>query len=224
MSSSSTPDPLLGQLCTSCVRRGRGLADRQVTPATCASAMLHAMMRRPLALLVFVLLAASCSAGGGASSSGRVLHVVAAENFWGSVAAQLGGDRARVQSVVTDPNADPHEYESNTNDARAFATADLVVLNGAGYDDWARKLLSASPNAGRKALVVADLLGKKRGDNPHFWYNPAWVLRVTDQITAELKSLDGGDSSYFDEQRSAFGVALRPYEDRLARIKQRFSG
>jgi zinc/manganese transport system substrate-binding protein len=171
-----------------------------------------------------MLVAASCSAGSGPSSTDTVLRVVAGQNFWGSIGTQLGGERARVQSVVTDPNADPHEYESNTNDARAFASADLVVLNGAGYDDWGQKLLSASPNVNRRVLVVADLLGKKKGDNPHFWYSPQWVLRVADKITSELKALDPGDSSYFDQRRSAFGTALWPYEARLAEIKRKFAG
>ena len=79
--------------------------------------------------------ASGCANPGSAGGSG-VVHVVAGENFWGDIATQLGGARANVESVVTDPNADPHEYESSTNDARAFATASLVILNGAGYDDW----------------------------------------------------------------------------------------
>jgi len=153
-----------------------------------------------------------------------VVQVVAGENFWGDIATQLGGSRASVQSVVTDPNADPHEYESNTNDARAFATAGLVILNGAGYDDWGQKLLQASPNSSRVVLNVADLLGKKEGDNPHFWYDPAAVIKVADKITAEYRSIDPADSSYFDQQRSAFATSLQPYMHRLAEIKQKFSG
>ncbi|MGH7870471.1 MAG: metal ABC transporter solute-binding protein, Zn/Mn family [Candidatus Dormibacteraceae bacterium] len=157
-------------------------------------------------------------------SAGRVLNVIAAENFWGSIAGQLGGDRARVQSVVTDPNADPHEYESNTDDARAFAQADLVILNGAGYDSWADKLLQANPNRQRQVLTVADLLGKKEGDNPHFWYNPQWVVQVSSEITARLKRLEGANSGYFDRQQAALVNALKPYQNRIAEIRLRFAG
>src|SRR5215470_9994143 len=64
-----------------------------------------------------------------AAVSGGVVQVVAGENFWGSIATQLGGKHASVTSVVTDPNADPHEYESNTSDARAYAQANYVILN-----------------------------------------------------------------------------------------------
>ena len=150
--------------------------------------------------------------------------MVAGEGFWGDIATQLGGTHAHVQSVVTDPNADPHEYESSTNDARAVAAANLVILNGAGYDNWGQKLLQASPNQGRKVLVVADLLGKKSGDNPHFWYDPDYVIKVADEITAEYRSLDSGDASYFDQRRAAFTTALEPYMNRLAEIKQKFAG
>ena len=184
------------------------------------------MRLRILVVVTAAMMAAVACVGGGSTngSSGSVLQVVAGQNFWGSIASQLGGSKANVQSVVTDPNADPHEYESNTNDARAFATANLVILNGAGYDDWGQKLLAANPNQSRKELVVADLLGKKSGDNPHFWYNPTYVIQVADKITAEYKSLDSGDSAYFDQQRSAFTAAMQPYMQRLNEIKQKFAG
>lgn len=175
-------------------------------------------------MAVFLVATASACAGNGSTAGSGAVQVVAGENFWGDIAAQLGGSRASVQSVVTDPNADPHEYESNTNDARAFATANLVILNGAGYDDWGQKLLQASPSHSRTVLNVADLLGKKSGDNPHFWYDPGFVTRVADKITAEYKSIDSADSSYFDQQRAAFATSLQPYMHRLSEIKQKFSG
>src|ERR1700733_2584363 len=77
------------------------------------------------------------------------IQVVAAENFWGSLLSQLGGNRVQVTSIVSDPNADPHEYESNTTTARQFAAARYVVLNGAGYDSWGNKLLGANPETNR---------------------------------------------------------------------------
>jgi zinc/manganese transport system substrate-binding protein len=175
-----------------------------------------------MVLLVLVVVISACAPG--RAGGGSALHVVAAENFWGDIAAQLGGARAEVQSVVTDPNADPHEYESNANDARAVADANLVIVNGAGYDTWTDKLLAASPNAARRVLVVADLVGRRQGDNPHFWYDPDYVLEVADGITAEYRSLDTTGASYFDKQRSAFATALQPYTQRLTEIKQRFAG
>src|SRR5579884_24421 len=90
-----------------------------------------------------------------------IIQVVAGENFWGSLVSQLGGSHVHVTSIVSDPNADPHEYESSNSTARSFATANYVILNGAGYDSWGDKLLSASSNKNRTVLKIADLLGKK---------------------------------------------------------------
>ncbi len=174
-------------------------------------------------VMLVLLTSEGCTAASSTGASG-VLQVVAGEGFWGDIASQLGGTHANVQSVVTDPNTDPHEYESSANDARAVATANLVILNGAGYDDWGQKLLQASPKQGRKVLVVADLLGKKSGDNPHFWYDPDYVIKVADEITTEYRSLDPADASYFDQRRGAFTTALEPYMRRLAEIKQKFAG
>ncbi|MGH2504482.1 MAG: metal ABC transporter solute-binding protein, Zn/Mn family [Ktedonobacterales bacterium] len=170
---------------------------------------------------------AGCAANGaalGANGAGGSLQVVAGENFWGSIVAQLGGMRVSVKSVVTDPNADPHEYESSAADARAFATARYVVLNGAGYDSWAQKLLDANPVDGRKVLTVATLLNKRAGDNPHFWYNPDYVERVVSRVTADLTSLDPAGASYYAQRRAAFETALKPYHDRIAAIRTSFAG
>ena len=182
--------------------------------------------RLALALMAAAVtsLAAGCGSTGSTAPSSHTLEVVAGQNFWGSIAAQLGGTQVSVTSVVTNPNADPHDYESSTKAARAFATADYVILNGAGYDDWASKLLSANPNQSRKVFTVADLLKKKAGDNPHFWYNPDWVEKVADKITADYQAIDSADSGYLGQQRAAFRTALQPYHDRIAKIRSAFPG
>jgi zinc/manganese transport system substrate-binding protein len=177
-----------------------------------------------LAAAAGALVAAGCGTPGSTANSTHTLQVVAGQNFWGSIAAQLGGTHVSVTSIVTNPNADPHDYESSTKDARAFATADYVILNGAGYDEWASKLLSANPNPSRKVFTVADLLKKRVGDNPHFWYNPDWVEQVADKITADYQAIYAADASYFSQQRAAFRTALQPYHDRIAKIRSAFSG
>jgi len=152
------------------------------------------------------------------------LHVVAAENFWGSIVAQLAGRTATVTSIVTDPNADPHTYESSSNDARAFADADYVIVNGAGYDGWAQQLLSANPKAKRRVLTVAEMLGKKEGDNPHFWYDPDDVTAVVNRMEADLEALEPAQVPYLQAQQTAFAVAMAPYRSRLSAIRATFSG
>jgi zinc/manganese transport system substrate-binding protein len=99
-----------------------------------------------------------------------------------------------------------------------------VILNGAGYDGWGQKLLDANPSSHRTVLNIAQLLGKKPGDNPHFWYQPGYVVAVVDKITAAFKVVDPADASFFDQQRAAFTAALKPYVDRLAAIKSKFAG
>jgi zinc/manganese transport system substrate-binding protein len=177
-----------------------------------------------LALMMPACGSAASSSSTGSEPPGQHLNVVAGENFWGSVAIQLGGSQVTVRSVVTDPNADPHDYQSDTSTARAFATADYVILNGAGYDAWADKLLSANPSSRRKVFTVADLLGRKEGDNPHFWYSPDDVVRVADRIASDLRSIDSADSDYFTAQRSAFTTALGPYLSRISAIRTKFTG
>ena len=183
----------------------------------------HTMRRGGAILMLLGIGLASCGSPA-SSSTTTTLQVIAAENFWGSIAGQIGGSRVSVTSIVTNPNADPHGYETSTKDARAFATADYVILNGAGYDDWGSKMLDANPAPNRKVLTVAGLLHKKAGDNPHFWYNPDWVEQVADRITADYQALDAADSSYFSEERTALGAALQPYHDRVEKIRAAFGG
>src|SRR5947209_10252719 len=135
--------------------------------------------------LAVVVLAVLVAAGAGAAMENRAagsttggLQVVAAESSWGSIAAQLGGSRVHVTSVITSPATDPHDYEPTAVDARALAGAQLVIVNGIGYDPWAPKLLAANPVEGRIVLTVGDLVGIKAGGNPHRWYSPGNVEQV----------------------------------------------
>jgi zinc/manganese transport system substrate-binding protein len=153
-----------------------------------------------------------------------IIQVVSGENFWGNIVSQLGGNYVQVLSIVSDPNADPHEYESNTNDARAFANANYVILNGAGYDSWGDKLLSANTNPNQKVLRIADLLGRKEGDNPHFWYNPVYVNQVVAQMENDLVSIDPSHADYYKEQYIALQKSFSEYQDRIASIKKQFGG
>jgi zinc/manganese transport system substrate-binding protein len=178
---------------------------------------------RVVAIGLALGLSACGSAVTGSSGGGR-LQVVAAENFWGSIATQLGGGKVDVTTIVSNPNADPHDYESSTADARAVAGADYVILNGAGYDDWGKKLIAANPNANRHVLTVANLLRKRAGDNPHFWYNPRWVDQVAAKITADYQAIDATDSRYFAQQLAVFQRALAPYHERIAEIRSNFGG
>jgi len=165
------------------------------------------------------------AAGPAAGSGPKVLAVVAAENFWGSIAAQLGGTHAAVTSIITNPDTDPHTYEPTTGDARTVARASYVVVNGIGYDPWAPKLLAAQPDPARRVLTVGDLVGVKEGGNPHRWYSPPDVMKVIDQVTSDYKVLDQADATYFDAQRTAFlTTGLARYRSLIADIKSKYAG
>lgn len=156
-------------------------------------------MRTPIPLLATVGLLAAATACS-TSSDGKTLHVVAAENFWGSIASQLGGTHTQVTSIINNPATDPHDYEPTAADARTVAGAQYTIVNGIGYDAWADKLLAASPSTTRTDLKIGDLVGLKPGGNPHRWYSPADVHRVIERITADYKTLTPAGASFEDWQ------------------------
>jgi zinc/manganese transport system substrate-binding protein len=186
--------------------------------------------RASAALLILAALAVALLAGCGGSSSSATgsagkLNVVAAEDFWGSIAEQLGGDQVEVTNIITNPAADPHDYEPTSEDARTMAGAQMGIVNGIGYDPWASKLLAANPSSGRTVLTVGDLLGLKEGDNPHQWYSPASVQKVIEQITDDYKQADPGHAAYFDAQQHRFEtVGLARYHGLISQIRSRYAG
>jgi zinc/manganese transport system substrate-binding protein len=168
----------------------------------------------------------AAGSSGGSTGGGRgKFEVVAAENSWGSIAAQLAGDRARVRSIIVNPHTDPHSYEPTAQDARTMAGARLAIVNGIGYDNWAPKLLEASPLSGRVVLSVGGVLGLKEGDNPHQWYSPTHVLAVVRQIVADYDRLDPVDGAYFARQKQLFeGHNLARYDQLRGQIRAGFAG
>src|SRR4051794_21019860 len=179
-------------------------------------------MRRSGSDLAAVLLVggaallAGCGSSAGSfpgSASGK-LQVAAAENFWGSIAAQLGGEKVAVTSIVVNPNTDPHAYEPSASDGVTMARSQMAIVNGIGYDTWASKLIAANPSSRRTVLDVGSLLGLEAGENPHQWYSPASVRRGIGALLAEDKRLDPKDASYFDRRRTAFETTSLPEYDR----------
>jgi zinc/manganese transport system substrate-binding protein len=183
-----------------------------------------------LTVLLAALGLAACSTGEGpagspGASATRPIQVVAAENFWGSIAAQLGGSRVHVTDIITSPDADPHDYEPTAEDGRAIATADLVLVNGIGYDTWASKLAAADPSSSRIDLTVGALLGVAEGGNPHRWYNPDDVRRVVGALVSDFGRIDPGDREYFAQQERTFETtALAPYDGVISAIRTTYAG
>ncbi|MEA2225911.1 MAG: zinc/manganese transport system substrate-binding protein [Solirubrobacteraceae bacterium] len=186
-----------------------------------------------VALVALAVVVAGCgrssspgaSAAGSKGSNHATFDVVAAENFWGSIAAQLAGDRATVQSIIVNPDTDPHSYEPTAQDARTIAGATLAIANGIGYDNWMTQVLGASPASGRIVLDVGDLLGLKEGDNAHQWYSPTSVYKVIDAIVADYDRLDPADSAYFAQQKRTLETqGFARYNQLRQEIRAKYEG
>ncbi len=181
-------------------------------------------------LVIVIVLAAfigfylSGNPNANSNSTSNVIKVVAAENFWGSLVTQLGGTRVSVTSIVSDPNTDPHEYESNAANAVAIANAQFVIVNGAGYDTWALQLIAASNTPHQVVLNVQELIGQPVGANPHFWYSPTYVNETVAAMYNNLVSMDPSHTSYYTQQYAALNASLGVYMAREAEIKQQFGG
>lgn len=180
----------------------------------------------PAAVLGSTLLTAGCgSPAGPVATPGAAVQVVAAENFWGDITAQIGGSHVQVTSIITDPNTDPHSYETDASDAAAISGADFAIVNGAGYDDLASKLLGASSGSGRVVLTMAAAVGAGGADvNPHLWYDPTFVRTGARAIEADLARLDPVDTSSFKAGLAAFDRSYQPYLDTIASIRASYAG
>jgi zinc/manganese transport system substrate-binding protein len=152
------------------------------------------------------------------------LIIVAAENFYGDVAAQLGGPHVVVSSILSNPDQDPHLFEADPRTARALSNAGLVIYNGADYDPWMDKLLQASTSSRRTVLVAADLIGKKAGDNPHLWYALQTMPAVAKAIHHCLDTADPANQADYDRRYQVFLDSLHPLAAQVATLKGRYAG
>jgi zinc/manganese transport system substrate-binding protein len=152
------------------------------------------------------------------------LAVVAAENFYGDVAQQIGGPDVAVTSILSSPDQDPHLFEASPSTARQLAAAKIVISSGADYDPWMEKLLAASKAQGRREIVVADLVHKKSGDNPHLWYEPASMKALANRLTDDLSAADPAHKADYQKRAAAFIESLIPLDGRIAEMKKKYAG
>ncbi|AUT58585.1 metal ABC transporter solute-binding protein [Paraburkholderia terrae] len=175
-------------------------------------------LMRAVASTVFVF-----AFGQAAHAQDTKIPVVAAENFYGDVVQQLGGDRVDVTSILSNPDQDPHLFEASPKTARALQHASLVVYNGADYDPWMTKLLNVSKNDKRKTIVAAELIGKKSGDNPHLWYDPSTMPAVARAVSAALASADPAHKAAYDANLAKFLDSLKPIADKVAALRSQYA-
>ncbi len=152
------------------------------------------------------------------------LRIVAAENFYGDIARQIGGGEVAVISILTNPDQDPHEFEASPSTARALAGARLVIYNGVDYDPWAVKLLSASPSASRLVVVAASLVHKKPGDNPHLWYEPGTMPALAEDLADTLAKLDPAHRADYAQRLESFQQSIKPLDAKIAMLRRKYAG
>jgi zinc/manganese transport system substrate-binding protein len=151
------------------------------------------------------------------------IAIVAAENFYGDVARQIGGDRVFVTSVLNNPDQDPHLFETSPSVAREISAAKIIVYNGADYDPWMEKLLKVAPKPIRSVIKVSDLLNKKPGDNPHLWYDPATIPIFANVLAGALSKVDPQHAGDYAMRLKSFTASLRPLNDKIGKIREKYA-
>ena len=176
-----------------------------------------------IGLLLLLSACANFTAKSGTASVGTI-NVVAAENFYGNIVKQLGSSYVSVTSIISDPNVDPHQYESSVQTAIAVSKAQLVIANGGGYDSWMDKLLEAAPSNNRIVLKGYDTAQVKLPDNVHVWYSVEDIATIAQTITDNLKKLDAAHAATFDANLNAFQQSLTPIQQKMSAIKAKYQG
>jgi len=152
------------------------------------------------------------------------IAIVAAENVYGDVAAQIGGPDVKVTSILSTPTQDPHAFEASAAAARALADADIVIHNGVAYDPWVERLLAGSTAPRRAVVVVADLMHRQPGDNPHLWYDPKTMPVVAARIADELTARNPAHAELYRVRLKAFYDSLKPIDARIEALRAKHAG
>ncbi len=171
-----------------------------------------------------LILAALAVAACALPAQAQPITILAAENFYGEAAQAIGGDRVHVKSVIVAPDTDPHAFDPPPSVAREAADAEIVVMNGAGYDPWMARLVEANAVDGRTVIDVAALSGHEPGDNPHVWYDPKAMPAMANALTAELVKRDPAGKVGYETRRDVFLASLAPVATRVAALRQKYAG
>lgn len=168
-------------------------------------------------ILLLLLLMVDC---GWAQS----IPIVAAENFYGEIARQLGGPYVQVTSILKNPQQDPHLFSADPATAKAITQAQYVVFNGLDYDNWIFPLLASAKKNAPQLVNIAELNGKKNGDNPHIWYNPETMSTYAGFLTDKLSASDKTHESYFRDQLKEFLKNHQTLMDKIQSLKSQYQG
>lgn len=185
---------------------------------------MHRIVRIAIAALASVgMLASVAACGSGRSSSEKsgTIEVVASVNQWGTVAKTLGGGNVNVTSIINSTNVDAHDYEPTTSDIAKLQKAQVIIVNGAGYDAWAVK---AAQSAKATVVNAAEVGGVKDGDNPHVWFSADVRKAVAQAITEAYEQADAAKRSDFDKLHDQWKSEENNVESKIAEVKQKSDG
>jgi zinc/manganese transport system substrate-binding protein len=177
------------------------------------------------AVAALALAATGCATTSSASSDSGVITAIGAENEYANVLSQIGGRYVHVSSILNNPNSDPHTFEASASVAQEVSAAKLIVQNGVGYDTFMNRIEAATPNQGRKVIIVQHVLGLPDSTpNPHLWYSPSAMPAVARVMAADLSALQPAHAAYFQANLRAFDRSLTPWLTAIAQFKAKYSG
>lgn len=185
---------------------------------------MHRIVRIAIAALASVgMLASVAACGSGRSSSEKngTIEVVASVNQWGTVAKTLGGGNVNVTSIINSTNVDAHDYEPTTSDIAKLQKAQVIIVNGAGYDAWAVK---AAQTANATIVNAAEVGGVNDGENPHVWFSAEVRKAVAQAITKAYKQVDAAKKNDFDKMNDQWTAEENNVESKIAEVKQKTDG
>ena len=198
---------------------------RRTSRGTKAAGWLKPLRAIPLLALLLAATALRAAAQSAPPPPANLLNVLGTENEYQDIAGQIGGNRVQTYTILSDPSVDPHLYESNVDDAKIVANADVVIENGVGYDDFVDHLMSASPRAGRIAINVATLTGHKPGDNPHLWEDTFKTMpALIPALVQALSQKDPAGADYYAANGQNFLASLQSIQTVCDALKQKYAG
>lgn len=185
---------------------------------------MHRIARIAIAALASVGMLASvaaCGSGQSTSEKNGTIEVAASVNQWGTVAKALGGDSVNVTSIINSTNVDAHDYEPTTSDIAKLQKAQVIIVNGAGYDAWAVK---AAQTANAIIVNAAEIGGVNDGENPHVWFSADVRKAVAQAITEAYEQADAAKKNDFDKMNDQWAAEENNVESKIAEVKQKTDG
>lgn len=185
---------------------------------------MHRIARIAIAALASVGMLASvaaCGSGQSTSEKNGTIEVAASVNQWGTVAKALGGDNVNVTSIINSTNVDAHDYEPTTSDIAKLQKAQVIIVNGAGYDAWAVK---AAQTANATIVNAAEIGGVNDGENPHVWFSADVRKAVAQAITEAYEQADAAKKNDFDKMNDQWAAEENNVESKIAEVKQKTNG